>query len=604
MNRNVTFFIKSFLSVWAILIIYNLPVRNAFAIPAVIMLGIFFKSLSEKKAGKRNIICSLILTFIITVFHAYDFSAAFDSRLFKILVILIAASGMYILILNLLIFFSNFAEIYSHFFDKKNSTPFKTSESSFSKEADGTTVKIRHGGSPHKIRHNIIIDIFEKHTVIFSMLTCLIFWLPMFLYEYPGIMSPDSLNQFSQVLKEAPLSNHHPIIHTFIISFFYKTGSIFSDSQITAVSFYTAAQMLFLAFTCSAVVNEVKKFHIGIRLPIIILAFYALVPYNAVFSVVIWKDVPFAIIVTFFTLILIRLHEELKNSSKLGYPLLLLFSALSILLSLFRSNGWYAFILMTPVLIYLFRKEFFKIFVSCLFVLIVCALIKGPVMDRAKIIQPDFIESCCIPLQQISLVLVEDKAVSDDDMSLIKNVVDTEHIKEVYLPDFADNMKELVRAGNQSYLITHKKEFLSLWLRLGAKYPLTYLKAWKDMTFYFLHPEFDAEIATIDGMTYPDDELFWSPLIGGKLIIKLKELSLKLGSFIPVYSLLFSAGFWAVLLIIKTTHSRSLVETLPSCAVLFTILISVPASDFRYIYCIILSSPLWLFYGMREKSGK
>ena len=204
-------------------------------------------------------------------------------------------------------------------------------------------------------------------------------------------------------------------------------------------------------------------------------AFYALVPYNAVFSVVIWKDVPFAIIVTFFTLILIRLHEELKRSSMLGYPGLLLFVVLSILLSLFRSNGWYAFILMTPILIFLFRKELVKILVSCLSVLLICGFIKGPVMDRARIIQPDFIESCCIPLQQISLVLVENKPVSDEDTALIKNVVNTEHIKEVYLPDFADNMKELVRAGDQSYLTAHKKEFLSLWIRLGMKYPLTYL---------------------------------------------------------------------------------------------------------------------------------
>lgn len=53
MNRNVTFFIKSFLSVWAILIIYNLPVRNAFAIPAVILLGIFFR-VFPKKSGKKK----------------------------------------------------------------------------------------------------------------------------------------------------------------------------------------------------------------------------------------------------------------------------------------------------------------------------------------------------------------------------------------------------------------------------------------------------------------------------------------------------------------------------------------------------------------------
>ncbi len=49
-------------------------------------------------------------------------------------------------------------------------------------------------------------------------------WLPYFLYQYPGIMTPDSVNQFEQVLGLIPYSNHHPWVHTLLIGLIYHIG--------------------------------------------------------------------------------------------------------------------------------------------------------------------------------------------------------------------------------------------------------------------------------------------------------------------------------------------------------------------------------------------
>ena len=40
--------------------------------------------------------------------------------------------------------------------------------------------------------------------------TCVLCRIPWLLYSYPGIMTPDSINQFEQILGMQPYSNHHP----------------------------------------------------------------------------------------------------------------------------------------------------------------------------------------------------------------------------------------------------------------------------------------------------------------------------------------------------------------------------------------------------------
>ena len=44
--------------------------------------------------------------------------------------------------------------------------------------------------------------------------------------------------------------------------------------------------------------------------------------------------------------------------------------------------------------------------------------------------------------------------------------------------------------------------------------------------------------------------LEWMPIIGGKFVVKGKEVLIKLGSFVPLYGMLWSIGAYAWLLVI------------------------------------------------------
>lgn len=59
-------------------------------------------------------------------------------------------------------------------------------------------------------------------------------------------------------------------------------------------------------------------------------------------------------------------------------------------------------------------------------------------------------------------MLANDRDLTPEQNELIDQVIDRTYVKELYNPTFADNMKELVRAGNPQYLEDHKTDFLKL----------------------------------------------------------------------------------------------------------------------------------------------
>ena len=91
------------------------------------------------------------------------------------------------------------------------------------------------------------------------------------------------------------------------------------------------------------------------------------------------------------------------------------------------------------------------------------------------------------------------------------------------------------------------------------------------------------------------------PLIGGPIVIKLKEISLKLGGMLPVYGLLWSMGvaFHVFLICIGNSFARGekikLPCYLPGLALYLTVLIATPvATDFRYVYFMVFALPFYM----------
>ena len=576
----------AFMCTWGLQLILGITVRN----PLTLVFFFLFLLIGRKvrKNRKKNRLLpvfavSEILSLVVVFFCGKRAVAGFDSSLFKVI-------GIAIMLLGIFLAYFRVMQLVFKVGDPgaKNKV---LDEIEAGKKSDS-----------HKEPNAIgkAADYLWKHDglVLFvSAVLCFLCWLPYFLYEYPGIMTADSIVQYEQIVGINPLSNHHPVAHTLVIGFFYNIGMRLTGDPNRAISFYTLAQMVFLSLCCGRVVLQVRRVTDRKIAAVLSLAFFALVPFNAVFAVTIWKDVPFAGIVM---LLGSRLCEMIFRDERRTSDFVFL-AILSVLMSIFRSNGWYAFLLCVPFFIYGFRKDMAKAVVSVVFAIVVVIVIKGPVMNGAGIIQPDFTESLSLPIQQVARVLVEDEKLTDPDIELIDVVIDRTYIHELYAPDFADNMKELVRAGHPEVIESNKSKYLWLWFKLGLQHPIHYVRAWFDLEGGYVYSDVSYDVGNIDGIMPNDYGLVPTPLIGGKAVIKGKEILIKLGSFVPLYGMFWCAGFytWIVVaaLILMLKGKKTLEGKLPvylilQAALVFTLLIAAPVVDFRYEYAVVMLMPL------------
>lgn len=565
---------ESFFTAWALM-------KAARMEPGNILTGVFFllsfflyrhihdrldtvPFMKSRSASRTCIVVSLIFT---TLYMAVDYTYYINkltNHFFQFIIVLAVFTGFFILFYELLML------LYSH---------------------AGNKAHLKHV----LCEKNVAAGVYQKHIGLYSFLLCLLCWLPYFLYQYPGIMTPDSINQFEQVLGMIPYSNHHPWVHTLLIKLLYSIGSLFTENMVVALSFYTFFQMCVMAFTVSYLIRTLRLFRIRPLICFFITLFYALVPYHAVFSVTLWKDILFAASLLLFSCSLLRLTKEGKKTT------ILIFVLSGIMLCLFRSNGWYGFLLCLPFLIWYFMKKAKRMLPALAVILFTAVIVKYPVMNSFHVIQPDFIESLSIPTQQIAAVICNDRALTSEQTDLIEQVIDTTYIKDLYNPTYADNMKELVRAGNQEYLTTHKWDYFKLWFTLGVTYPADYLKAYISQTYGYWYPDSFYLVAEAEGVSGTGLGVSHTPLIGGPLVIKAKEISIKLGSMVPIYSLLWSMGvaFWILIFCIGNAFVRKekekLVFYLPSIALYLTVMIATPvATEFRYVYFMVFALPFYL----------
>ena len=224
---------ESFFSTWAIMRIANLHSMNIIAFLFFLLSLVFFSALEKEiflqkqEDIKIQCIISDILAVILTVFYLSDTHKALvsdlNNKLFQLVILLAVALGLFLLlrkgILYLMCKFSRF--------ELKDS--YKSQK------------------------------LISKLPLI-SFVVIVLCRIPWLLYSYPGIMTPDSINQFKQVIEMSSFSNHHPWMHTMTISLFYHVGNLFTSNTNDAFVFFTIFQICFMAFASSYLIWVISKY--------------------------------------------------------------------------------------------------------------------------------------------------------------------------------------------------------------------------------------------------------------------------------------------------------------------------------------------------------
>lgn len=582
-KRHILTLSQAFLSVWAVLRFSRLAVGGIFSLILFILLSFFYyhNSFNEKVPDATGTFRRILYTSRITaVFFAFfcllGGSAAIldglEQKLFRMVILSVTGLGLYFIAAHILFYLFQRLRFFSL------------------RQADNSKASYRYFG-------------------FISFAVCLIGWFPYFLGNFPGVMTVDSFNQYAQAIGVYSYSNHHPWLHTLCIKLFYNLGLLFTDNPSIAISFYTFFQMLFMAFCVGFFINLMTHLKTSFSALWLTTLFFALTPYHGMFSVTMWKDVPFAGLFFLFGISLFQMSLFKKAGERLSvHPAYLCFFMVTgILMSLMRSNGWYAFLLCVPFILFYFRDDLKAVLPVNLVILAAVFLIKGPVMDAFGVLQPDTVESLSLPIQQVARVIADGHEPSPQDLALLEQIMDVSKIPEEYDPHCSDNMKRLIRKGNPQYLAGHPAEYASLWFRLLTQYPGSYYQAFVDQTWGYWYPE--GEYPVIFNEIIPENEfqLEANPLFSGPFYIKFKEILFKLHTIIPLYAALFHMGtlFWVTLacagLCIVKGNYKCLTVYIPAAALTATLMLATPLyAELRYAYCLLFSMPLYILTALSQ----
>ena len=195
------------------------------------------------------------------------------------------------------------------------------------------------------VRGNFI----EENRFVFWILfcfSCAVFgvWLVAF---WPGVMSVDSLKVWQAAMLPDVYLNDHPVLNVFLYKYLYQ---LWGNPAVVAVAQVILMALLFSWFGFWLYRKGVSK---KIILPWFLFGVCA-VPVGC-YNVMLWKDIPFALLVVFWACTLVKLYRGRQDGSLLwtGQKIVALF-LLALALGLIRHNG-IVYLVILPVMFCLLR---------------------------------------------------------------------------------------------------------------------------------------------------------------------------------------------------------------------------------------------------------
>lgn len=266
--------------------------------------------------------------------------------------------------------------------------------------------------------------------------------------------------------------------------------------------------------------------------------------------------------------------------------------------SLMRTNGWYAFLVVTLIMLFLLRKHYKKLLVLMSAVLILCWILINPVLALMNVGETDLMEAFGIPFQQIARVIAEERALTDEETALLSEAFSLDDVKELYTPGTVDPIKfQTFRHDNRAYVEAHLGEYIKLYLTLGLRYPGEYLKAWIEETKGYWNGGYEYWIYTT-GVEENDYGIVWSG--GSNIISRLFGALFRYLEKPEILQPLYSIGLhvWIVIaccLINVLKKKKEFLLTIPLLVLVVGLWLGTPVyAEFRYAYPVFTAVPVIL----------
>lgn len=443
-------------------------------------------------------------------------------------------------------------------------------------------------------------DIFKPNLKTFFIVIILfmIAWMPYFLNYYPGITSFDTNYQLMQGYGRQPYNNHHPVLHTITITIIVKIGYAIANNYNFGIALCSIIQMIACAITFSFVIYYMGKKDIPPIMKMLTFLFFAFAPFVPQFSIAIWKDVPFALCMVWFTIAIIEIiiNEDkfLKNIKYNALTMILI-----TLLMFFRNNGVYIILLTLPCIIILKRKYWKRELFLFIIPILLYYIITGPIYSKLNISKSLPREMLSIPIQQMArIVTYKSDELTDEEKEIISQYIPIETTAQLYDPTISDPIKNQFNDGT---FLQDKLNLIKLYIKLALRFPGETLEALVGNTYGYYYPEVVTYSIATGTYTSPfENEKFLNIYLEPIIKIPFVDSMIKAiyDKQIPIVSLIANIGFAFWIFILGLTYCiyqkrySFLLMYIPIAVLYLTCLASPVSGELRYIYSMFVCLPL------------
>lgn len=450
------------------------------------------------------------------------------------------------------------------------------------------------------------------------------------LLDYPGDVSNDSIGIIQQSLYDYEMHGGFPPVLAIIMRWCIGLAELCKGDMNLVVFLYCLIQVLLFSYVVVVIVDCIAECGINRFYCYITVVYFTVMPFNVHFSHTIWKDTPFALFTALFVLLTWKQTMksiEIKSGRYWADLAGVIISGIG--MAILRANGYYALLLCIPCGLILFWKKRKDLCLVYLIVLALSKLIMGPINDKIihennmivyervqqKAEQENTVgeesTEVYIPItdetnvsqsygqsgiyiitsQQLAAVYMQLEDISSEEKQLLDTVFKLDQLEETYIPYISDHtMYSLKRMD--------RKQYLNAWITEGIKHPLTYIKAWVDMTCGYWYPEVMERGVYIEELKENDYGIKKAQVLPS-VLYSIKEKADRLYTRIPFYGLIWSIGFvvWITAFCVTKMITRKgwmqALSYIPLIGVWATLLIATPVyGEFRYLYSVFFALPI------------
>lgn len=327
-----------------------------------------------------------------------------------------------------------------------------------------------------------------------------LFYLPAYLAWFPGIFGYDTPVQAALLFGKAVLTQHHPLLHTWLLGTVLKAGELLHDYN-AAFAIYTALQMLVVTGSLAYSFVFMKKRKVPFLLILLGFLWTIINPFLQTLTFNATKDTLFGAFMLLFTVSFWEIAEPVYPVQKIAFVKVLLFGCL---MCLFRNQGIYMVIALTFICL-LCRLKDRKLYACMMGIVAVYVIFCVICTNILKIPQGDKREMLSVPMQQVAAAAYHyleygEETVTEEQLRTVEEVIPEEFILKWYALS-ADPVKSGFKTAElEKNFFRHFKNYF----QIGLQNPDIYVSAFYFMIFPYWDMSYNEFRELLYSYTFPE----------------------------------------------------------------------------------------------------